>query len=113
MKKFSLQLSQLDASIEGFSIRQSGFESNCTFNGILQTHDGEIVLKINKGFEQLVKLLFSPMDIHFTSNRTTFQLQHQTLGWMQKHKLYDILIENPSHHVENRAPSIHSKFKLR
>lgn len=34
-------------------------------------------------------------DIYFHSNRTPFLLQHNALNWIEKHQLFDCLINNP------------------
>lgn len=49
-----------------------------------------------RSFHRIQKLHKNELfNIHFQLNRTSFQMQHNALDYVKKHKLFDILINNP------------------
>lgn len=50
---------------------------------------------------QIIKENYSNavFDISFHSNRSTFQLQHNALNWMEKHELFSLIIKNPLYDI--------------
>lgn len=68
-------------------------------------------IKIIDGFAIFEKIYNNhPFDITFTSNRTTFQLQHNVLKWLKEHSLFTLLINGPRFQTapETRAEFEHS-----
>lgn len=54
-----------------------------------------VLIRINSGFEELLtKYQNESIDICFRPNRNVFQLQHNALSWMRKHKLANIIYTN-------------------
>lgn len=49
-----------------------------------------------------------PFDITFTSNRITFQLQHNVLKWIKEHSLFTLLVNGPRFHT---APETRADFE--
>lgn len=47
-------------------------------------------------------------DLSFILNKTVHQLQHNALDFIQKHRLYDILINNPLYHTQRCTMSVQS-----
>lgn len=67
-----------------------------------QVSDGQIIFKENNTIFIELKLIESwhkdhLYDIVFKSNRTFYLLQHQALDFVRSHKLFNLLINNPSY----------------
>lgn len=57
------------------------------------------MLKIDDGYNEMMQTYFNSQkyDISFSTNRVTYQLQHEALKYMRHHRLFDLLINNPEY----------------
>lgn len=79
---------------QGVSIEISGQIKSCNRDYIFVRFSGNDFSYIHKNCHTEL------YDIVFHINRTPFQLQHTALEWMQKHNLFDCLINNPAYDTE-------------
>lgn len=73
------------------------------FGQILRVRDKKIYLEIFPETADLVRksYMHEDYDIHFTLNRVPYQLQHNALEFLQKEKLFKILINHTSYRAKN------------
>lgn len=108
-----------DSILDGFTIKPITNVStmNSLISGQIQGCDEHFIyIRISEGFEDLLLLINNEsqlFDVNFFTNRTTYQLQHNSLNWLEKHGLFKNLIDNPQYaHNENRTPDpIEYKFR--
>lgn len=88
-----------------------------TIDGRIQGCDQNyIYIQITEGFEELSVLATNYMqtfDVNFYINQTPYQLQLQALDFLVKHRLFEILINNPIYSTIVEADSIHTQNELR
>lgn len=77
-------------------------EPEPVITGVVQEIEKKyIYLAINEGYDELAEQLNDICyDIRFYSNRLPYQLQHYALEWINEHKLFPLLIDNPTYRDE-------------
>lgn len=70
---------------------------------VLRVRDKKIYLEIFRESADLVRksYMHEEYDIHFTLNRVPYQLQHNALEFLQKEKLFKILINQNFYNAKN------------
>lgn len=86
--------------LEGFTLEPSAekHRNNILIAGLIKGTgtDEYIYIAITEGYDELRnKHTFLYYDINFHINRLPYQLQHNALQWVNHHKLFDVLINNP------------------
>lgn len=62
---------------------------------IKSCNNEHLILKITNEFKNIS--VDSNFKLEFNINRSTFQMQHATIKWIEDHKLFDQLINNPQY----------------
>lgn len=97
-----------DSTLKGCTIKPTGSSDILCSGEIKRCNEHQIYIEIHEGFEYLQSSYANEaqfFNVNFFINRSTFQLQHNAISWMQKHNLFSLLIKNPLYDREHQAPS--------
>lgn len=106
-----------DSILKELIVKPTGSSNILASGEIHGCEGGFIYIEINEGYEDILSLTNMEgqlFNVTFCINRTTFQLQHNALSWLQKHGLFNALIKNPGFDHVDRVPSpstFEHKFK--
>lgn len=81
--------------LHNFIIKSNIGESKPLGFGKLIKSDDSLIFKVMQGFDRLEMYSNKTKEVHFITNRLPYQQQHNALHWFTKHRLFDILINNP------------------
>lgn len=102
--------------LKGLTIKPTGQDNAFISGEIRQCDEHFIYIRITEGFEELLIWTRNEMqffDVSFFTNRTNYQLQHNTLNWMKDHELFPILIDHPRYAVSQCEVNNITEYKFR
>lgn len=68
---------------------------------IMEIDADKVYVKITDGKDLFLRIYKNRnFDINFTMNRSTYQMQHNCLQWIQNHSLFPVLIIGPRFCIE-------------
>lgn len=91
---------------------QIKFGDNQIPGQVIEANENEMIFKITEGFTELLKHRTKNVDIVFTYNRTTYQLQHNSLKWMMEHDLFTMFIRNTLYDSNEQCQSTISEYNF-
>lgn len=98
-----------DSTIKELTIKSIRSEDVISSAKIIRCDESFIYFKVEEGTNKIFNSYVDKgqmFNINFFINRSTYQLQHEALNWMESHELFDILIKNSLYdHAEDIVAS--------